>query len=81
MHAKLLCRVTVCDPMDCNPPGSSVHGILQATILEWIAIPFFTGPSRPRDQTWVSCVIGDSLQSEPPGKPKNWEVDFIQREC
>ena len=42
--------------MDCSPPGTSVHGILQARILEWIAIPFPRGSSRPRDRTRVSCV-------------------------
>ena len=42
---------TLCDPMDCNPPGSSVHGILQARILEWVAIPFSRGSSWPRDHT------------------------------
>ena len=41
--------LTPCDPMDCSPPGSSVHGILQARILEWVAIPFFKGSSQPRD--------------------------------
>ena len=41
---------TLCDPMDCSPPGSSVHGILQARILEWVAIPFSRGSSQPRDQ-------------------------------
>ena len=40
-------RPTRCDPMDCSPPGSSVHGILQARILEWVAMPFSSGPSRP----------------------------------
>ena len=40
---------TLCHPMDCSPPGSSVHGILQARILEWIAVPFSRGSSRPRD--------------------------------
>ena len=50
--------LTLCDPMDCSPPGSSVHGILQARILEWVAIPFSRGSSRPRDQTWVSCPAG-----------------------
>ena len=45
-------------PLDCSPPGSSVHGILQARILEWVAIPFFRGSSRPRDQTQVSCIAG-----------------------
>ena len=44
------------DPIDCSPPGSSVHGTLQARILEWIAIPFSRGSSWPRDQTWVSCI-------------------------
>ena len=50
--------LTPCDPMDCRPPGSSVHGILQAGILEWIAIPFSRGSSQPRDRTWVSCIAG-----------------------
>ena len=49
---------TLCNPMDCSPPGSSVHGILQARILEWVAVPFSRGSSRPRDQTQVSCVAG-----------------------
>ena len=49
---------TLCNLMDCNPPGSSVHGILQARILEWIAIPFFRGSSWPRDWTQVSCAAG-----------------------
>ena len=43
-------------PMDCGPPGSSVHGILQARILESVAVPFSRGSSRPRDQTHISCV-------------------------
>ena len=49
---------TLCDPMDCSPPGSSVHGIFQAWILEWGAISFSRGSSRPRDGTWVSCIVG-----------------------
>ena len=49
-------RVWLCDPMDCSLPGSSVHGILQARILEWVAISFSRGPSRPRDWTRVSYV-------------------------
>ena len=49
---------TLCHPMDCSPPGSSVHGILQARIPEWVAIPFSRGSSRPRDQTRVSCIAG-----------------------
>ena len=49
---------TLCDPMDCSPPGSSVHGILQARILEWVAIPFSRGSSQPKDRTQVSCISG-----------------------
>ena len=41
--------LTLCDPVDCSPPGSSVHGILQANLLEWVAVPFSRGSSRPRD--------------------------------
>ena len=41
--------LTLCNPMDCSPPGSSVHGILQAGILEWVAIPFSRGSSQPQD--------------------------------
>ena len=44
--------------MDCSPPGSSVHGILQARILEWVAIPFSRGISQPRDQIRVSRTAG-----------------------
>ena len=47
-----------CSPMDCSPPGSSVHGIFQANLLEWIAISFSRGYSRPRDRTRVSCIVG-----------------------
>jgi len=50
--------LTLCNPMDCSPPGSSVHGILQARILEWVAIPFSRGSSWSRDWTQVSCIIG-----------------------
>ena len=50
-YLKVLARscLTLCDPMDCSPPGSSVHGILQAGILEWVAIPFSRGFFQPRD--------------------------------
>ena len=50
--------LTLCDPMDRSPPGSSVHGVLQAKILEWIAISFSRGSYWPRDRTWVSCIAG-----------------------
>ena len=47
---------TLCDPMDCSPPGSSVHRISQARILECVAMPFSRGSSQPRDRTLVSCI-------------------------
>ena len=49
---------TLHNPVDCSPPGSSVHGILQARILEWVAISFSRGSSQPRDQTQVSHIAG-----------------------
>ena len=58
---------TLCDPVDCRPPGSSIHGILQARILEWVAISFSRGSSWPRDRTQVSHKQADVLTSEPPG--------------
>ena len=66
---KLMCEVkkwnevaqsylTLCNPVDCSLPGCSVHGILQARILEWVAISFSRGSSKPRDRTWVSHIAG-----------------------
>ena len=49
---------TLCNPMDCSLPGSSVHGIFQARIQEWVAISFSRGSSQLRDQTQVSCIVG-----------------------
>ena len=49
---------TLCYPMDCSLPGSSLHGILQDRTLEWVAIPFSRGSSQPRDPTQVSCTAG-----------------------
>ena len=53
------------DPMDCSPPGSSDHGILQARILEWVALPL----SRRSSWIWVSCIADEFLPSQPAGKP------------
>jgi len=47
-----------CPARDCSSPDSSIHGILQARILEWVAIPFSRRSSWPRDWTWVSCIVG-----------------------
>ena len=53
--------LTLCNPMDCSPPGSSVYGILQARILEWVATPFSRGSSQPRDRTQGSCIASRSF--------------------
>ena len=62
--------LTLCNPMDCSLPVSSVHGILQARILEWVAIPFSRESFRTKDQVRVfPAMEADSLPYEPPGKP------------
>ena len=64
--AKVSCSVsTLCDPMDCSSPGSSVQGISQARILERIAISFSRRSSQPRDQTQVCCTAGEFFATEP----------------
>ena len=60
-----------CDPLDCSPPGSSVHGISQARILQWVAISFSRGSSWPKDQTQVSYTGRQVLYCW-----VTWEVDF-----
>ena len=62
---------TLYNPMDCSLPGSSVHGILQARILEWVAISSSRGSSQPRDRTRVSHTTGIFFTTEPPGKSKS----------
>ena len=63
--------LTLGDNVDCSLPGPSVHGILQAWILEWVAIPFFRGSSQPRIESKSPALQADSLPSEPPGKPNS----------
>ena len=63
--------LNLCDPMDCSPPGSPVHEILQARILEWVAISYSRGSSWPRDRAHISCVshiTGRLFTTESPGK-------------
>ena len=67
----------MCDPMDCSPPGSSVHGILQGRIMEWVAISSSRGSSQHWDQTQVSWIAGRLFTIEPPGimtpsKSESW---------
>ena len=58
---------SLCDPVDCSPPGSSVHGILQARILEWVAISFSRESSQPGIEPTSPAMQADTLTSEPPG--------------
>ena len=53
--------LTLCDPMDCSPPGGSSHGIFQTRMLEWVAIPYSRGSSWPRNWTWVCHIAGETL--------------------
>ena len=69
--------LTLCDPMDCSLSGSSVHGIFQARVLEWIAISSSRGSSRPKNRTRVSRIAGRRFASEPPGKPKYINGDLF----
>ena len=48
--------LTLCNPIDCSSPGSCIHGIIQARLLEWVAIPFSRGSYRPREGTQVTCI-------------------------
>ena len=69
--------LTLSDPVDCSLRGSSIHGILQARILEWVAISFSRGSSWPRNQVWVSRLQADTLTSEPPAKP--WYIKLVYK--
>ena len=65
-------RVQLFATLDYSPPGSSLHGILQARILEWVAVPSARGPFQPRDRTCISCsswLAGRFFTAEPLGKP------------
>ena len=69
--------LTLCNPMDSSPPGSSVHRILQARILEWVAMPSSREPSNPGIKPRSLALQVDSLLSELPGKPKNTGVGSL----
>ena len=86
MHAKSLqsCPM-LCDPMDYSPPGTSIHGILQARILDWVAIAFCGGLFWLRDQTWVTCIAGrffvvwaTKILQAKLQQYMNWELPDIQ---
>ena len=64
MNVCVQLHLTLCDSMDYSPPGSSVHGILQARILEWVAMPFSRGSFQPKNQihiSYVSCIVRQVL--------------------
>ena len=68
--------LTLCEPMNCSLPGSSVHGISHVRILEWVAISFFRGSSQPRSQTHISCLAGKFFTTETQGEspsPPKWD--------
>ena len=78
----VLSYVWLCNHTDCSPPGSSIHGILPARILEWIVISSSRGYSWPRDQThvsWVSCIVGRFF-TEQPGRPLKKRLKIMRRE-
>ena len=82
MHAKSLQScLTLCNPMHCSPPGSSVHGILQAIVLKWVVVYSSRGSSWPRDQTHICCLFlywqEDALPLVPPGKPVRYFVVVV----
>ena len=72
-------RSALCGPVDCSPPGSSVHGVSQARTLERVAISFSRGSYNPRDQTHISCIAGGFFPSETPVKPAWWHQNQWRR--
>ena len=74
---RLWVKVSQSCPTLCNPMDHTVHGILQARILEWLAFPFSWGSSQPRDQTQVSCIAGRFFTSWATGRPKSNGVGII----
>ena len=77
----LLSYVRLCDPMDCSPPGSSVHGIFQARILEWVTISYFRGSSDPgmKPTSLGSLALtADSLPTKSPGKSNRHQLNQIR---
>ena len=69
-------RSTLCDHMDSSPPGSSVHGISQARVLEWVVISISRGSSQLRDKIWVSCIAFKFFTTETPGNPQSKDTQI-----
>ena len=77
LRAQSLSCVSLCDPMDCTPPDSSVPGVSHARIVEWVAISYSRGSSQARDWNHISCVAGRFFTTEPPGKPLYPETNTL----
>ena len=79
MHTCLVTQScpSLCDPVDCSPPGSSVHESLQARILEWVTMPSSRGSSQPRIEPRSPALLADCLTSKPPRKLKNTGVGSL----
>ena len=85
--------LTLCNPMDCNPPGSSVHGISQARLLEWGATSFSRASSQPRNRSCISCIGRQILYRWVPReapkilckdtvkKAEHWRIDAFELWC
>ena len=73
-----LCLTSLCVPTDCSPPGSSVHGILQARILGWGAIPFSGDLPDPGIESKSPALQEDSLTSKPPEKPPHTRLKYFK---
>ena len=72
---------TLCDPMNCSPLGSSVHGISQARRLEWVAISFSGWSSQPWNQTHAFCRAGRFFSTESTGKPQATVLQYFVLSC
>ena len=71
--------LTLCDPVDCSLPGSSIHGILQARILEWVATSFSRDLPDPGIEPGSPSLQTDALPSEPPGNPMIYLLGWLQK--
>ena len=69
----------LCDPVDSSPPGSSIHGILQARMLDWIAIPYLGDLLDPGIKSGSPTLQADSFWSEPTGKPMSYVILRLKR--
>ena len=71
--------LTLCNPMDCSLPSSSVHGIFQARVLEWVAISFSRGSSWPRDRTRVSRIAGRHFTVRATREVQTWSYKLVNK--